>query len=169
MGGNYREEPGEPLPGEIQQDVPASEQIVDSAATRTMSDVAGAEAVAPRMLAGPGGGVIPPPARTAGATIDLLEDGQLSADLQEELRELVAQMKAVHNSTRSKVKGEATLNLKFEIDASGAIFVEGKTKIKAPDLPRKRSIVWTDDQGNFTRFPPNQTQMFGSAPIRRVG
>lgn len=116
-----------------------------------------------------GGGVIPGPASTAGAVIDMLEDGQLSYDLHAELREVAAQMRAVHNATNAKVKGEATLTLKLEMDSDGALRVEGKIKTKLPDLPRKRSIMWQNDEGDFTRFPPNQTQMFGSAPIRRIG
>ena len=117
----------------------------------------------------PGGGVIPAPARTAGQVVDLLEDGQLSADLHHELKELAAQIRAVSNTTGSKAKGTATLTLKLESDSDGAIRIEGVIKTKAPDLPRRRSILWQDDANDFTRFPPNQTQMFGTAPIRRVG
>lgn len=148
-----------------------SGQTIDSTATRQPEEAPQAAPIPSRAPATPalGGGVIPGPARTGGAVIDLLEDGQLSADMQAELRDVCAQMRAVHNATGSKVKGEVTLTLKLELDNDEAFRIEGKLKAKLPDLPRKRSIMWQDDTGAFTRFPPNQTQMFGSAPIRRIG
>lgn len=165
--GNYREEPEESLPG---TEPPAAQQTVDSTAQPYEEKP---QAIPPREAPtrAIGGGVIPAPARSAGATIDMLEDGQLSADLQAELLEVVAQMRAVHNSTGSKVKGEAVLTLKLEMDDEGGMVrVEGKIKTKMPDLPRKRSIMWQGDDGSsFTRFPPNQLQAFGTAPIRRIG
>lgn len=147
------------------------DDVVEATATPIREEAPPPEAQAapaPRPQVAPGGGVIPAPARTAGEVIDLLEDGNLSADLHAELRDLASQMRAVHNSTGGKVKGEATLVLKLELDSDEAFRVEGKIKVKAPDLPRRRSIMW-EDGGAFTRFPPNQTQMFGSAPIRRIG
>jgi hypothetical protein len=65
-----------------------------------------------------------------------------------------------------KAKGEATIKLKLELEGD-AFRIQGDVKVKAPDLPRRRSILWQDG-GSFTRFPPNQTQMFGSAPVRRI-
>jgi hypothetical protein len=114
------------------------------------------------------GGVIPAPSRSAGNFLDLLEDGQLSADMHQQLQDLAAQMRAVANSTGGKAKGEATLKLKLELEGD-AFKIQGDVKIKAPDLPRRRSIMWQDDSGSFTRFPPNQTQMFGTAQVRRIG
>jgi hypothetical protein len=116
----------------------------------------------------PGGGVIPPPAHSAGDFINLLEDGQLSYDMTEQLKEVAAQMRAVANSTGGKAKGELTLKLKLSCEGD-AFHIEGDIKTKMPDLPRRRSIMWQDDTGAFTRFPPNQTQMFGTAKVRRVG
>lgn len=118
--------------------------------------------------AAPGGGIVPPPARSAGAVLDMLEDGQLSADVHHELQEVAAAIRAVANTTRGKAKGSVTLTLSLEGESDGAIRVQAKVAAKAPDLPRKLSIMWQDGD-SFTRFPPGQSQMFGSAPIRRVG
>jgi hypothetical protein len=112
------------------------------------------------------GGVLPAPTRTAGGLLDMLEDGDFSADVHAQLVDLAAQMKAVANSTGGKAKGEATIKLKLELEGD-AFRIQGDVKVKAPDLPRRRSILWQDG-GSFTRFPPNQTQMFGSAPVRRI-
>lgn len=123
------------------------------------------EAEAERTEPAADGHLIPAPSRTAGNFLDMLEDGDLSADLHHELKDLVAQMNAVANSSGGKAKGSATVTLNFEL-VDGALRIGGAIKVKAPDLPRKRSIMWQDDSGNFTRFPPQQSQMFGT--IRRV-
>jgi hypothetical protein len=112
------------------------------------------------------GGVIPSPTNTAGQFLDILEDGDFSADVHAQLVELAEQMRAVANTTNGKAKGSATISLKLELEGD-AFRIQGDVKVKAPDLPRRRSILW-HDAGSFTRFPPNQTQMFGSAPVRRI-
>jgi hypothetical protein len=116
------------------------------------------------------GGVIPGPSHGAGSFLDMLEDGQLSYEVHEQLKELASNIAAVANTTGAKTKGELTLTLKIEKQGrEDALHISGAVKVKSPDLPRRRSIVWQDDGGSFTRFPPNQTQMFGTAQVRRVG
>lgn len=160
MDTNYREE-SEPsaAPPEAERN-PREEALRESQQVTAHGEVVVGRAAAD-------GSLIPSPSRSAGTFIDLLEDGNLSADMHHELQELAAQMRAVANSTGGKAKGSATLKLTLELEGD-AFKIQGDIKVKAPDLPRKRSIMWQDDSGSFTRFPPNQTQMFG-APIRRVG
>lgn len=118
----------------------------------------------------PGGGVIPAPAATAGQFIDLLEDGQLTYEMQQELQQLAQQVRGVARATNGKAKGKLVLTVTLATEGDGEAFhIQGAFKATAPELPRRRSIMWQDDSGAFTRFPPNQAQMFGSAPIRRLG
>lgn len=114
------------------------------------------------------GQIISTVAHTSGGFIDLLEDGGFSADAYEQMRELADTMTGIYNTTNNKVKGKITLEIDLEKDGDG-FRIQGGIKVKAPDLPRPKSIMWTDSSGNFTRFPPNQTQMFGTPrAVRRV-
>lgn len=62
------------------------------------------------------------------------------------------------------------MTLTIDLEKEGEHFsMRGKVAVKAPELPRPKSVVWSDpNTGNFTRFPPNQTQMFGMRPARNV-
>lgn len=112
------------------------------------------------------GHIVPGPCRTAGLFIDMLEDGDFSAEVHEKLRDLAADMDTIANATQAKAKGKLILTIDLEKDGE-AFRISGNIKVKAPELPRRRSIAWRDEHGDFTRFPPNQTQMFGR-PVRSV-
>lgn len=115
------------------------------------------------------GELLAPAARSAGAFVDLLEDGQFSMDSHAEIRELMQSMTDISNATGQKVKGKVTITIDLTKDGE-AFTVQGKVQTKAPDMPRPKSIIWADEGGNPCRFPPKQVQMFGGAraPIRRV-
>lgn len=115
------------------------------------------------------GEIVPSSARSAGAFVDLLEDGQFSMDAHQEVRELMSAMTDISNATGQKVKGKVTITIDLTKDGE-AFTVQGKVVTKAPDMPRPKSILWADDSGNPCRFPPNQVQMFGGAraPLRRI-
>lgn len=114
------------------------------------------------------GAVMRTTANTGGQFIDLLEDGQFSADVQMALRRVAAQMTAITDMTHGKSKGRVTLTL--DLEKEGETFsVRAKVTEKAPELPRPKSVVWQEPGGGaFTRFPPNQTQMFGMRPAPRT-
>lgn len=104
-------------------------------------------------------------AATGGQFIDLLEDGAYSRQVQNELRKVAAQMAAISDMTGNKTKGKVTLTL--DLEKEGEHFsVRAKVVAKAPEMPRPKSVVWQDQGGNFTRFPPGQAQMFGTRPVR---
>ena len=106
------------------------------------------------------GALLTPPSRSAGSFIDLLEDGDFSAEAYEQLKDLAAQIRTISEATNAKAKGKAVLTIDLEYEGE-AFKIRGDIKIKAPDLPRRKSIAWLDSSGDFTRFPPNQMQMFG--------
>lgn len=113
------------------------------------------------------GAVLAPPSMSAGTLLDLIEDGQFSREAYDELRELGEALR-LHAANGQKAKGKATITLEFEQEGE-AIHVRGDIKVKKPELPRRKSIVWTDDNGDFCRFPPRQAQLFGGRTPRVIG
>jgi hypothetical protein len=115
------------------------------------------------------GQIVPATAYSAGAFVDLLEDGAYSRDVHAELRNLLATMTAINNATGQKIKGKLTLVIDVMKDGE-AFTMQGKVTVKEPEMPRPKSIMWADETGNPCRFPPNQTQMFGIAarPLRNI-
>lgn len=84
------------------------------------------------------GGIIPGPTRTVGNFIDMLEDGQLSYEVHEQLKELASNISAVANSTGAKAKGTLTLTLNIEkqgredaLHISGAITIIRRPVVRA--------------------------------------
>ena len=111
------------------------------------------------------GGIIPAAAYTAGDAINQLEDGAFQADMHRALADLIGQLNEVADATQAKATGTLTMKLKITKE-DNALKIAADFDTKAPKMPRPRSIMWTDDQNNLTRFPPNQMQMFG---LRQVG
>lgn len=113
------------------------------------------------------GAIMQTVAHTGGNFIDMLEDGAFSQDVHRQLRQVSEQMTAITNATGTKTKGRVTLTI--DLEKEGEHFaIRAKVAAKPPELPRPKSIVWSDERGNFTRFPPQQAQMFGMRPARNV-
>lgn len=119
------------------------------------------------------GGLIPAAARTGGDIINQMEDGEFQLDLHAAVVDMVQHLNDVANANGGKAKGTVNIKLVFSKE-DNAFRVASTFDVKKPPLPRKRSIMWTDEHGNLTRFPPNQMQMFGlksvggSGGLRRV-
>lgn len=114
------------------------------------------------------GAVMQTVAHTAGNFLDMLEDGAFSQEVHKNLRQVADQMAAITSMTGNKTKGKVTLVI--DLEKEGEHFsIRGKVTAKAPELPRPKSIVWSDEGGRFTRFPPNQAQMFGTRSVRNAG
>lgn len=119
------------------------------------------------------GRAIPAVSLTTGQFLDVLEDGNFSADLYKEITDLAALLNDLGDRSGMKAKGQIQITLDLTRE-DGAFRIASKFKIKKPEEPRPRSIVWTDEHNRFSRFPPNQGQFFGvrraegSGPIRRA-
>jgi hypothetical protein len=108
-------------------------------------------------------------AHTAGNFLDMLEDGNFSHEVHRQLKDVAARMASITNATGNKTKGKVTLVIDLEKEGEH-LSIRGKVTAKAPELPRPKTIVWDDENtGRFTRFPPQQTQMFGMRPVRNAG
>lgn len=115
------------------------------------------------------GAVMTPIAVSGGNALDLLEDGMLSADFYDQLQELGWKMAHINDATGQKAKGRITLVLDLEKEGE-AFGITGKTTVKAPEMPRPKSVMWQTESGEFSRFPPNQSQLFGtrSTAVRNI-
>jgi hypothetical protein len=106
-------------------------------------------------------------AHTGGSFVDMLEDGRLSHDLHRELAKVQEALTIEAERTGKKAKGQLVLTV--DLEKEGEMYgARAKIKIKVPEAPRPKSVMWDDGAGNFTRFPPNQTQMFGTRQVRNV-
>lgn len=105
-------------------------------------------------------GHVPAAALTGGQFIDQVGDGALSGALHEKLRDLAADMQDIGGQTGKKTTGKVTLTLDLSFE-DGAFRIGHDIKVKTPELPRPKAIMWTDEHNRFTRFPPNQGQFFG--------
>lgn len=143
--------------GEITEEVPNEERIEVAPQQQ--------EIIPPGHQRAADGAIMQTTAHTAGNFVDMLEDGQYSADVQKALQGVAAQMEAITNATGTKTKGRVTMV--FDLEREGEHFqIRAKVTTKPPELPRPKTVAWTDHRGNFTRFPPGQAQMFGTRPVR---
>lgn len=110
---------------------------------------------------------VPYAASTAGELINMLEGGQLSAEIITSMAALGQGMKELAERTGKRQKGKLAINLNLTTDDSGeAFFVTADFKVTAPKEPRRPSMVWQDDKGRFTPSQPKQRVFFG---VREAG
>lgn len=80
--------------------------------------------------------------------------GELLAECDEQLAELVAAMK------RTGGKGEMTLKLPFKLNEAGQIECLPMVASKKPRRPMGRGIYFATEEGRLTRRDPSQFDMF---------
>lgn len=106
------------------------------------------------------GNMIPGIAVTSGQFLDLIDDGQFSQDAYAKIRDCAKTMINLSRMTNAKQKGKVTITI--DLEAEDETFkMTPSIVVKKPEPPKRRSVMWTDANGQFTRFPPNQTQLFG--------
>jgi hypothetical protein len=121
------------------------------------------------------GFMVPAASASAGSFLDMVEDGRFSAEAYAEIKDLGEYLMHRATVTEKPAKGKVTITMTMEADGDSFKLVPS-IAVKKPEAPRPRSTAWQDDRGNFTRFPPNQRQMFGlrdvedaPRPVRTVG
>jgi len=114
------------------------------------------------------GARVMPAASTFGEFVRLLEDGQLDAELTEELRKLAGEMANAAIDSGGKSKGKLTLTFDFALE--GRIFsIASKHKVDLPVPKRPKSVLWTTEDMRFTPNNPQQGQLFGVREVRGPG
>lgn len=105
------------------------------------------------------GGIIPAAAETFGQMLDLLEAGAFSHQVAAQAGALGREMRQMSEHKGEKVKGKITITL--DMEAEGSTFqIRPEVKITAPKEKRLRSTLFIDSRDRFTRFAPDQVQMF---------
>jgi hypothetical protein len=119
------------------------------------------------------GGLVPYGATTAGDIINMIEDGQLSADIVQAVGELVATMTDMAAATGNKQKGSLAIKIDFATEG-GPFTAKASFKTTAPKEVRRPTLLFTDEHNRLTRTQPKQRQFFGvrqvggSGPVRRI-
>lgn len=119
------------------------------------------------------GGTVPHAANTLGEFVNMIEDGQFGADVNQKLADLAALMSDLAQATGNKQTGKVTLELTFTTEG-GPFQLAAKFKVKEPEEKRRRTLLFTDERNHFTRTQPRQRQLFGirevdeSGPIRNA-
>lgn len=114
------------------------------------------------------GGLVPYAATTAGNLIDLIEDGQFSADARQELGLMVGKMKELAEATGNKQKGRLVLTIDMTTEGE-AFTVVGAFKVTPPKETRRKTIMWPDEQNRMMRTQPRQRQFFGVRQVSGPG
>lgn len=111
---------------------------------------------------------LPQIAGTAGNFIDMLEDGQFSADIHNEIKDVVAAMEDIAQFNGGKSKGKLVITI--DLTKEDSVFkIASAFKATKPEMPRQKSVLWTTDRNEFSRFPPGQNQLFGLRPATKAG
>lgn len=117
------------------------------------------------------GGHVPGACSTLGEFMNALEDGQLSVDCYEAIKDLSAKLNEHAWNNGGKAKGKVVVTLDF-IQEGGVTEIKTQFKVTEPEAKRQKSIMWTTEDHRFTRTRPGQQQLFGirdvsgSAPVR---
>lgn len=112
------------------------------------------------------GAIVPSAARSAGQFIDLMGDGHFSRQAYQKIVDLGVQVRELAEATGKKQKGKVTITI--DVASEGELFeLRPEIKVTAPKEPQRMCAAWQDEDGRFTRFPPNQRQMFGIGPSVR--
>ncbi|MFC3674696.1 hypothetical protein [Ferrovibrio xuzhouensis] len=103
--------------------------------------------------------------------IGVVEDGQLLADLTNELQKLIGDMQNHQINVGGVPKGDITVKFGFKLE-NGVVEVTGNYSITAPKRVGGRSLFWVTADNLLTGRNPKQTDMFrdvsGQREVRSV-
>ncbi|WP_431860224.1 hypothetical protein [Azospirillum sp.] len=105
-------------------------------------------------------------ARTFPQLLATLEDGELSNDLTDQIRDIVARLHDVYANQGGTPKASLTLKIDFKLD-SGVIETKADTKVALPKQVRRKTVLYATPGNNLTRQNPKQAELF-PRPVRDV-
>ncbi len=97
--------------------------------------------------------------KSFGTLMQSLEEGQLHADLTEQITTITKALQNHVINHGGAPKAKLDVKLKFELKG-GVVQVSATTDTTLPVAPRSQSILWPDDQGNLCNQNPRQRDMF---------
>lgn len=146
----------------IDADILGADDVIDIPVREVRSEVLQSNLIAAN------GDRLPQIAATAGNFIDMLEDGQFSADVNHQLQEMAAAMEDIAQFNGGKSKGKLVITI--DLTKEDSVFkIASAFKATKPEMPRPKSVLWTTDRNEFSRFPPGQNQLFGLQPAKKAG
>jgi hypothetical protein len=98
--------------------------------------------------------------RSFPSLIATLEDGELSNDLSDQIRDIVARLHDVYMNQGGTPKGSLTLKLDFKLD-SGVIETKADVKSTMPKQVRRKTVMYATPGNYLTRRNPKQAELPG--------
>lgn len=96
--------------------------------------------------------------------IGLLENGDLRAELSEEVAETLGKLGDMSNDQAGRTfKGSTTLKIDFEVK-DGMVTIRTDFNSKVPKRPRKSSMFWLVEGGALSTEHPRQHDLFSGKP-----
>lgn len=99
-----------------------------------------------------------------------VEGGRIAEDAAHHLRELIAELRRVANTSGGTPKGKLKLEFAFKYDR-GMVEVDGAIGVTLPRAKRERTLLWIDKDGKVLAHNPSQMVMelpAGPAPVRDI-
>lgn len=88
------------------------------------------------------------------------EDGALSHELTDRMRELTQSLVRIQRQGFEKVKGKMLITLDM-VNTMGQIDVQASVKLKPPVAPRLRARYFATKEGDLSETNPKQGDLFG--------
>lgn len=146
---------------EIDATIMGADEVIDIPVREVHSQVLQSPMIAAN------GDRLPQIAATAGNFIDMLEDGQFSADIHNQIKDVCAAMEDIAQFNGGKSKGKLTITI--DLTKEDSVFkIASSFKATKPEMPRPKSVLWTTERNEFSRFPPGQNQLFGLRPATKA-
>lgn len=97
--------------------------------------------------------------------IEALSEGDVHAELSNELHELGVKLRSTARNRMTTVKGSLVLKLKFAADEKGVVDIEHVIETKVPKPKAAKAMMWLTPGGNMSAENPRQPLLPG---IREV-
>jgi hypothetical protein len=135
----------EPDTGELREDIPASQQVIE--AREHAAD----------------GKPVPARSRAASNMMKMLNDGEFDAEASAMMRGLLRSLEAHAHNNKGQAKGEMTMRFKFTY-ANEVLVVTPDVKVKEPVAPAIGTALFIGEDLSVGRNPPGQRALFGVNP-----
>jgi len=93
-----------------------------------------------------------------------VQDGELHAELSENLQQLMKDLRLYSDRFQRDAKGNITLSLNVTVHGNGSVSIMGDVKMKTPKTPRAPSTFFLTPGNNLTLENPRQQRL----PLREV-
>lgn len=91
--------------------------------------------------------------------LGLIDGGELVADANQHLTDLMEHLYSMPRGPKDKVKGEITLSLKVQLEGDH-VEIAPEIKVKKPIKPRARGFFFALSDGSLSTEHPRQIDMF---------